>query len=82
MKKIVKKIGIMSATVATMATALVVSASANTTAEVLQTAFQAIVTDVTATILLVLPIGLGLVGLVIGIRFGISWFRKLIGNAK
>jgi len=46
--------------------------------EVLQTAFTSIGSEVTATLLMALPIALGIIGLVIAVRFGIRWFRSVV----
>lgn len=45
----------------------------------LQTGFQSIASDMTTTITNVLPIVLGVVGLVLVVRFAIKFFRR---NAK
>ena len=45
----------------------------------LQTGFQSIASDMTTTVTNVLPIALGVVGLVMVVRFAIKFFRR---NAK
>jgi len=50
----------------------------NNVTEALTTAFTAIAADVTSVILLALPIALGVIGLVVAVRFGIRWFRSIL----
>ena len=44
----------------------------------LSTAFSAIAADVTATIVMALPIALGVIGMIVAVKFGIKWFRSLV----
>jgi len=44
----------------------------------LSAAFTEIGGSVTDVLLMSLPIGLGIVGLVIAVKFGINWFRSLV----
>lgn len=46
----------------------------------LSTAFEGVKTSVTSTILTALPIALGIVAMVFGIKYGIKFFKK-IANA-
>lgn len=52
---------------------------ANGIQNALQTGFQSIASDMTTTVTNVLPIALGVVGLVMVVRFAIKFFRR---NAK
>jgi hypothetical protein len=46
--------------------------------ETLSTAFTTIGSNVTSILVIALPIALGVVGMVIAVRFGIKWFRSLV----
>jgi hypothetical protein len=46
--------------------------------EALTTSFTAIGSNVTSILVIALPIALGVVGMVIAVRFGIKWFRSLV----
>jgi hypothetical protein len=79
-KKIITILMMTMLTAATTVFALADGASAGTASNALQTGFQSIVSEVTGTILIALPIGLGLIGLVLAIRFGIRWFKSLVSK--
>lgn len=43
----------------------------------LQTAFQSVSGDFTSVVTTLLPVVLGVVGMVLVVRFGINWFRSI-----
>lgn len=45
--------------------------------EAFSTAFNAIKTDVTSVVITALPVGLGIMGLFLAVRLGISFFRSI-----
>jgi len=46
--------------------------------DALTTSFTAIGGNITSILVIALPIALGVVGMVIAVRFGIKWFRSLV----
>jgi len=77
-----KRVAVAVGTVATLAVttgaaALASDGHAGQAQAALTTGFQSIVGDIIQIVLLVIPIGLGLVGLVIAVRRGIDFFRNL-----
>ena len=72
-------------TITTMAAVTTISALADDVAtpdvkDMMETSFKSISSDITSTIMTVLPIALGILGLTIAIRFGIRWFKSLTGG--
>ena len=62
---------------ATTVTALANDGHAAQATEALTSGFQAIVGDIISILLVVVPIALGLIGLVIAVRRGIDFFQRL-----
>jgi len=48
---------------------------------ILTTSLTQVVADITATVVAILPIALGLLGLTIAVAFGIRYFKKIVGQA-
>jgi len=46
----------------------------------LQTGFTAISGNVTEILSTALPVALGVLGIVIAVKFGVRWFRSIIGS--
>jgi len=44
----------------------------------LETAFTALGSDITGVIIMSIPIALGVIGIIVGVRFGIKWIRSMI----
>jgi len=81
MKRIKKIVSIATITmIASAITAIVASADNSSATAAMNTAFTSIAGDITATMTSVLPIALGIVGMIIVIRFGIKWFKSLVGR--
>jgi hypothetical protein len=79
-----KKTLIIVAMMAVMTIGLTVFALADTpnaAQTAMNTAFTSIASDITATITSVLPIALGILGLTLAIKFGIRWFKSLVGRS-
>jgi len=81
-----KKLILMLVVVTVVASFGFVVASANdpTSADAvgaMTTAFTGIAGDITGVIIVVLPIALGIFGLVIAVKFGINWFRTLVNKS-
>ena len=76
-KAFITVFAVMTMSILTAIGALAADADVNA---VLETSFQSIVGDITSTIGTVLPIALGVVGMVLAIKFGIRWFKSLIGK--
>jgi uncharacterized membrane-anchored protein len=77
-----KKVAIAMAVlvVLTAALSVVALADAPDTTAMMQTGFQSVVSEIMGIIAIVVPIALGVIGAVIAIRFGIRWFRSLVGR--
>jgi len=54
------------------------SGTATSATDILETAFTGVANEVTGTVFVALPIAMGVIALVIGIRFGIRWFRSIL----
>lgn len=78
MKRRVRTLGITAVAAATMAVSAFAAEGDATAA--LTTAFDGVKTSITTSVLAVLPIGLGIVGLVFGIKYAVKFFKK-ISNA-
>ena len=78
MKQKFLKVYLPSAMVLTVASSNVFAADVQTA---LSTAFTQVQTDLMATILTALPIGLGIIGAVFGIKKGIAFFKTLANKA-
>ena len=64
-----------------MGVSVLAAEGANPLVEAMKTAFTSVAGDCTSAISTVLPIGLGIVGTVMVVTFGIKVFKKLTGKA-
>jgi uncharacterized secreted protein with C-terminal beta-propeller domain len=80
-----KKLLIICATVTALASFLMISASADTgtinVTQLMTSSFQTMVNDLIAIVAGILPIGLSVLGISIGVAFAVKWIKRITGKA-